>query len=70
MPLTEYYLQDRARMSFGPYHGSGETIIRDWGSLNFKASTNRAKNGTLLLNYLDTTTVRTERFSALVIGQT
>lgn len=42
---------------------------KDWLSMNFKASINRAKNGTLLLNYRDTIAVRTERFSPLSIGQ-
>lgn len=42
---------------------------KDWLSMNFKASINRAKNGTLLLNYRDPIAVLTERFSPLSIGQ-
>ncbi|MEH2698462.1 hypothetical protein DXU03_14905 [Rhizobium johnstonii] len=42
---------------------------KDWLSMNFKASINRAKNGTIPLNYRDTIAVRTERFSPLSIGQ-
>lgn len=34
--------------------------------MNFKASINRAKNGTLLLNYRDTIAVRTETVFALI----
>jgi len=43
--------------------------MSDWLSMNFKASIDPAKNGTLLLNYRDTIAVRTERFFAPIIGQ-
>jgi hypothetical protein len=43
--------------------------MRNWRFINFKASTDRAKNGTLPLNDRDTTAVRTEWFFALIIGQ-
>ncbi|MBB4249374.1 hypothetical protein [Rhizobium sp. BK008] len=68
MPLTDIVCG--ARLSeFGRYSVSDENIMRNWRFINFKASINRAKNGTLPLNDRDTTAVRTEWFFALIIGQ-
>lgn len=68
MPLTDH-LRGRARMRLGRYAVSDENIMRNCRFINFMASTDRARNGTLLLNYRDTIAVRTERFSPLSIGQ-
>jgi hypothetical protein len=68
MPLTDH-LRGRARMRFGRYAVSDENIMRNCRFINFMASTNRARNGTLPLNYRDAIAVRTERFSPLSIGQ-
>jgi len=69
MPLSDICLCERPWKSFDPYYVPVENIMSDWLSMNFKASIDQAKNGTLLLNYRETIAVRTERFFAPIIGQ-
>lgn len=64
MPLSD--LRERPWKSSDPYYVPVENFMSDWLSINFKTSINRAKNGTLLLNYRDTIAVQTERFFALI----
>ncbi|MBB4235977.1 hypothetical protein GGD57_002552 [Rhizobium esperanzae] len=56
-------------MSFDAFDVPTGHILCDWPPMNFKASTNPAKNGTVPRNYLDMTAVRTEPFLTHVIGQ-
>lgn len=61
MPLTDIVCGARSD-EFGRYAVSDENIMPNWRFINFKASTDRAKNGTLPLNDRDTIAVRTEWF--------